>query len=654
MITLKNEERTLLMQVLEYRPEVGRRGNPRLRPLSMYSSELKNFKQVADIIKRIADGQVPSEQARTAQRYSNTLSNMGLWMDANRGTDISAAGQELLKLAETDDSQADFWQRQTRAADKIFFAHQLRRLVGSDSERALVSAMWRSVFFNVQDVLDHFDEADIRVALEQPDLKEIEALQYMDSVGTEPWRYSRLDMDKRQEVQTLLLRLRSDYDANQNPGDDIVLAAAVQYGKAIDTVQRDVRFRVAGFIEAFLDVRADMTEGFPRLAPNGEIKLPPSLVQESGTSRSVSDVLHAPRRSLPLPLQVIISGCPGSGKSALAERSALGAVIIRTQFHAETTTATFVGGYRPTPVYETASDIVELSGAPFSPGRPLIDYRFVPGPALLAVAAAIAEPERNVVLLIEELNRGNAAAIFGELFQLLDRRDDGWSRYGVAVGAEAENWLRLNNALGPDATLRFPPNLHLWATMNSGDQGVFPVDTAFRRRWAYRYLGYAEPCAYAKADQIVRFAGRNLDWDRFRQALNKRLKALQVVEDRLIGPYFLTVEQLHDPAEVLSKLLLYLWDDVLRFRQQELFRADSFAGVTADWNGGEGNPLLNAVLDFDEAVWIGDTGKLLSDERRSVAAPNGAVGSTDDDGTVIPHHRTDGPKGQNEISEDSA
>ena len=73
--------------------------------------------------------------------------------------------------------------------------------------------------------------------------------------------------------------------------------------------------------------------------------------------------------------------------------------------------------------------------------------------------------------------------------------------------------------------------------MNSGDQGVFPIDTAFRRRWAYRYLGYAQPCLYPAKNRLVRFGGRNLDWDRLRAALNRKLKGLQVVEDRLIGPY---------------------------------------------------------------------------------------------------------------------
>lgn len=105
------------------------------------------------------------------------------------------------------------------------------------------------------------------------------------------------------------------------------------------------------------------------------------------------------------------------------------------------------------------------------------------------------------------------------------------------MSAEASVWLQSHNALDGEGRLRFPANLHLWATMNSGDQGVFPIDTAFRRRWAYRYLGYAQPCLYPAKNRLVRFGGRNLDWDRLRAALNRKLKGLQVVEDRLIGPY---------------------------------------------------------------------------------------------------------------------
>lgn len=605
LITLDAAERVLLTRVLEDRPDLGRKGNPRLRPLSMYSSELKNMKQVAAAVDRAANGLPLADVAATAQRYRNTLSNMGLW-EGEPGGDLGIAGNALQTLAIGDDGSAEFWRQRSRQGDRLFFEHQVDRLIGGHG--ALVSDMWREVFLNVQNVLDHLSEEDVRAALEDAELREIEAIQYIDSVGTEPWRYARLVPEERVTVRNLVLRLRADYEVGQQPAGDAVLTGAIAYASAMHAFQRDVRFRVAGFIEAFLNLRAELGERFPRLGPDRMPRVPPALAAHAGGGNGAAMAgLVAPqpvRQALPLPLQVIVSGCPGSGKSALAQRSAAGARVFRTQFHAESSTASFFGGFRPVPVYEAMEGLMDAAGGPFDRGRPLIDYRFVPGQALLAVAAAFDEPERNVVLLIEELNRGNAAAIFGELFQLLDRDEEGWSRYGVAPGAEAETWLRARGALDAEGAMRFPPNLYIWATMNSGDQGVFPIDSAFRRRWAYRYLGYSEPCLYDPADRIVRFGGHNLDWDRLRATLNRRLKALQVGEDRLIGPYFLTPAQLRDPAEVLSKLLLYLWDDVLRFRQHELFRADSFAGVAVAWRGGESDPLQPGILDLAAAAAI--------------------------------------------------
>jgi hypothetical protein len=606
MIQLDGAERALLAKVLETEPDLGRKGNPRLRPLSMYSSELKNLKQVAAAVDLASKGQALAPNPGTAQRYGNTLSNLGLWEGVDRGVDIGTAGEKLLELAAADDGSPVYWQQHSREGDRIFFQHQVNRLLGD--KVGLVNELWRETFFNVQDLLDHLSEERVRGALAEADLKEIEALQYMDSVGTEPWRYSRLDQADREAVRDLILRLRSGYDGAQAVQGDPSLETAKAYARAMHAYQRDVRFRVAGFVEAFLDLRGQLGEDFPRLSPRLQLRIRPRIAGQGGAAGvGGAEGGAAPARpNLPLPLQVIISGGPGSGKSELADRSAAGAIIIRTQFHSETTTASFVGGYRPVPVYENAAGVAEASGAPFPQGRPLIDYRFVPGAALKAVAAAVENPAQNVVLLIEELNRGNAAAIFGELFQLLDRGEGGASRYGVSVGAEAAVWLQAHGALDAEGQLRFPPNLHLWATMNSGDQGVFPIDTALRRRWSYRYLGYSQPCLYLEEDRVVRFAGRNVEWDRLRAALNHRLKALQVVEDRLIGPYFLTPAQLRNPGEILTKLLLYLWDDVLRFRQQEMFAADSFAGVAHTWQGGEGNPLIEGIVNLDEVEVAGD------------------------------------------------
>lgn len=602
MIQLNDEERELLSKVLETSLDVGRRGNPRLRPLSMYSSELKNLLQVAGALELAARGQPPHATLRTADRYRNTLRNMGLWDRSDATFVQNDATQAILDLQATGDNSPDFWRENSREGDRIPFRRQVTRLL--DSEENLVPTLWREVFFNVQELVDHSDRQILDAALQDyPQLTEIEAIQYMNAVGTEPWRYSRLGPEDRQAVQQLMIRIRRDWNNEHPTSDNPIEQAAIQYGQAINAYQRDVRIRVAGFVGSYLEMKDEMGSEFPRIAPDGTVTLQLSRIGRAGEVRDASAALNeagdAPAEPLNLPRQLIISGCPGSGKSHLAERS-VGAEteLIRTQFHAETSTASFVGSYRPVPVYEPMNGLQDLAGAPFDRGRPMIDYRFVPGPALRAISTARRRPERNVVLLIEELNRGNAAAAFGELFQLLDRADDGWSKYSVTLPAEAEAWLIEQGALQAGANLRLPPNLYIWATMNSGDQGVFPIDTAFRRRWAYRYLGYAQPCDYPEASRQLRFGGVEVDWDILRNGINRKLKQLRINEDRLIGPYFLTREQLASPAEVLSKLLLYLWDDVLRFRQEELFRHESFADVTSAWAMGAGNPFVDGVVEL--------------------------------------------------------
>lgn len=426
MIQMDEAERSLLARVFETQPDLSRKGNPRLRPLSMYSSELKNLKQVAAAVDLAAKGQTLAPQPGTAQRYGNTLSNLGLWEGGNRGVDIGAAGEKLLELAAADDGSPAFWQQHSREGGRIFFEHQVDRLL--DDRAALVNELWRETFFNVQDLLDHLSEERLRGALAEENLKEVEALQYMDSVGTEPWRYCRLGQADRAAARDLILRIRSNYDNAQPAQGDAVLETAMAYARAMRAYQRDVRFRVAGFVEAFLDSRAKLGEDFPRLSPRLQLTVRPRTAGQSGEAGIGSAATGRP--NLPLPLQVIISGCPGSGKSEFTDKSAVGALVIRTQFHSETTAASFVGAFRPVPVYEKAGEIAEASGDAFEPGRPLIDYRFVPGPALTAAASAVEDPTQNVVLLIEELNRGNAAAIFGELFQLLDRDKDGIAATG--------------------------------------------------------------------------------------------------------------------------------------------------------------------------------------------------------------------------------
>ena len=226
-----------------------------------------------------------------------------------------------------------------------------------------------------------------------------------------------------------------------------------------------------------------------------------------------------------------------------------------------------------------------------------------------ALTRALMGPSENVVLLIEEINRGNPAAIFGDLLQLLDRDEaTGSSRYPVMASQDVTSYF---SKLGYNInTLRLPPNLYLWATMNSADQGVFPMDTAFRRRWNFIYKGYAEACKYSAERAMLRYGGEMYSWDVFRKELNLQLVNLGIHEDKLIGPYFLTEQQLADPTSVLQKLFLYIWDDVLRFRQTELFTVRSFSEVMEIWGAGNGRPLrlslhaeasnLNSVVEHSQ------------------------------------------------------
>jgi len=173
--------------------------------------------------------------------------------------------------------------------------------------------------------------------------------------------------------------------------------------------------------------------------------------------------------------------------------------------------------------------------------------------------------------------------------QLLDRDETGASRYQIEATLEQRAFFAALQ-LERD-TIRLPPNLYLWATMNSADQGVFPLDTAFRRRWNYVYKGYTESCAYPPECALVRYGGRHYGWDAFRGAINDFLISVGIHEDKLIGPYFLTLPQLSDPNAILEKLFLYLWDDVLRFRQESLFIGKSFSAVGVGWANGHGEPL---------------------------------------------------------------
>lgn len=261
--------------------------------------------------------------------------------------------------------------------------------------------------------------------------------------------------------------------------------------------------------------------------------------------------------------QIIFFGPPGTGKSFTADKEVkkLGCVpsdVIRVTVHPEYSYADFVGFLKP----------VGRGGASVS-------YDFVPGTFTLALAKAHESPEKPVALVVEEITRGDSSAIFGDLFQLLDREVDGdrkgWSTYSIH-NSDISSFIATNLGLEDGSygsSIALPPNLSLLCTANTSDQNVKSMDGAFKRRFSFKYIGPNPiegdgPDGYINNPTISVSPGRKMTWVNFFTRLNTfMVGALNLPEDRQIGPVFLTFDDDHDTAkQVRDKLLSYLWDEV--------------------------------------------------------------------------------------------
>uniref|UniRef100_UPI0025D6F461 AAA family ATPase n=1 Tax=uncultured Treponema sp. TaxID=162155 RepID=UPI0025D6F461 len=233
--------------------------------------------------------------------------------------------------------------------------------------------------------------------------------------------------------------------------------------------------------------------------------------------------------------------------------------------------AQFVGTYKP--VQDSADENQ-------------IKYEYIPGPFMRIYVAAKQNPSQNFLLLIEEINRANVAAVFGDVFQLLDRKSDGTSEYPIATSEDLRKFLAKSENLGgnPDdyKTLSIPSNMYIWATMNSADQGVFPMDTAFKRRWEFEYIGIDENEDKVKGYEIPISATKKVNWNDLRKAINNKLITLGINEDKLLGPFFLSKTVLDSALDkgmdfvklFESKVLMYLFEDAAKMKAKQLFNVD--------------------------------------------------------------------------------
>ena len=288
-----------------------------------------------------------------------------------------------------------------------------------------------------------------------------------------------------------------------------------------------------------------------------------------------------------LSLQQIFYGAPGTGKSHTIKEETRESDVIRTTFHPDTDYSTFVGAYKPTTALLPICD--EL-GQPMKIGattlhKEQIVYEFVAQSFLQAYVNAWKKYDKGnkQYLIIEEINRGNCAQIFGDLFQLLDRNDYGFSDYPIKADADMKRQLQkafaglaieqsdkinamyegkdiVSQVLSGDILL-LPNNLYIWATMNTSDQSLFPIDSAFKRRWDWTYM----PISNAEMHWMIEVNGYNYDWWQFLEKTNEKIGSTTNSEDKKLGYFFCKAQDGVISAKTfVGKVIFYLWNDVFK------------------------------------------------------------------------------------------
>lgn len=280
----------------------------------------------------------------------------------------------------------------------------------------------------------------------------------------------------------------------------------------------------------------------------------------------------------------IVFGAPGTGKSHKInkDKGVFGDRYERVTFHPNYSYGQFVGTYKPIPSIDES-------------GINSITYEYVPGPFMRSYVEALKKIEEPYLLIIEEINRANVAAVFGDIFQLLDRKN-GKSEYPIETSNDVREYLAKElykknyescSKLEKEKcnTMQIPSNMYIWSTMNSGDQGVYPMDTAFKRRWSFEYIGIDEnEEQMSEANFLLNRGTQIINWNELRKAINKQLSNKNINEDKLLGPFFLSNEIIKENDsnhiienndrflyEFKSKVLMYLFDDVCKQHKNYIF-----------------------------------------------------------------------------------
>lgn len=295
-------------------------------------------------------------------------------------------------------------------------------------------------------------------------------------------------------------------------------------------------------------------------------------------------------------LQQIYYGAPGTGKSKTIKDLTFGESVIRTTFHPDSDYASFVGTYKP------ITEEVDLRDCY---GKKVIDddtkevvkeeriaYKFIPQAFLEAYVEAWKKlgSSKKQYLIIEEINRGNCAQIFGDLFQLLDRNEYGFSDYPIVADKDMQKYLEkefagweitnkdeinqlygeanMVNLIMKGKRLVLPSNLYIWATMNTSDQSLFPIDSAFKRRWDWKYVSISEgrdKATNAPLNWYINTGDKQYKWWSFIKKVNNLIGSLTNSEDKKLGYFFCKAKDGEIDADLfVSKVIFYLWNDVFK------------------------------------------------------------------------------------------
>ena len=324
------------------------------------------------------------------------------------------------------------------------------------------------------------------------------------------------------------------------------------------------------------------------------------LEEQARIAKSRVKTIGVPTTLPPFPRQQIFYGAPGTGKSHIINCEVVEKKRphIRTTFHPDSDYSTFVGAYKPTSTSVRVTTLVGTKQVLVENAEPekKIIYEFVPQAFLKAYTEAWKNQNEPFFLIIEEINRGNCAQIFGDLFQLLDRDDNGWSKYHISPDNDIQKFLQTDTIYGfaeldeelkdsiPDeirfgVKMKLPQNLYIWATMNTSDQSLFPIDSAFKRRWDWKYIRISEgngkdgkPLNYRIQFKTTDGNIVDVSWWEFVKSINKDIEDATKSEDKKLGYFFCKPDKkakdedktntIISAETFVGKVVFYLWQDV--------------------------------------------------------------------------------------------